>query len=394
MKLPAFQHREERGAVRRIKIIHVVRTLATGGMENIVRKLLDRLDAEVFEQKVCTLITSAKPPHEETICLNRATKRLEFLVPQLARVFMREKPDIVHSRNWAAIEAVLAARLCRVPAIVHSEHGRDLQTLGRQPFRRRVLRRLSYGWADRLFCVSQELKDYYCGELQWGASKFEVVPNGVDTEQFRPDQQARVEIRGRVGAGAKTMVVGTVGRLDPVKDHISLFRAAKMALGKGLDLRLVIVGDGIQRASLDNELARSADLARNTVFTGDVRNVAQWVNGFDVFVLPSLSEGLSNTLLEAMAVGVPPIATAVGGNLEVIEDGHSGLLVRPQDPETMSRYLLELAGDELRREQLARNARDRVRKQFSLDRMLKRYADMYFQLMEPAKKGTPVFSRA
>lgn len=380
--------------MRRIKIIHVIRTLATGGMENIVRKLLDRLGPELFEQKVCTLIRSAGPANVETICLDRVTNRFEFLVPRLAQVFMREKPDIVHSRNWAAIEAIPAARLCAVPATVHSEHGRDLQTLGRQPFRRRLLRRLSYGWADQLFCVSQELKDYYCGELQWGANKFEVVPNGVDTQQFRADPQARIEVRARLRAGAKTMVVGTVGRLDPVKDHITLFRAANMALGRGLDLRLVIVGDGVQRAILQNEVERSPDLAHHTTFTGDVRNVARWISGFDVFVLPSLSEGMSNTLLEAMAVGVPPIATAVGGNTEVIEDRHSGLLVRPHDAEAICGCLMQLAADEVRREQLGRNARDRVAKQFSLDRMLKRYEEMYCELMEPRKKGTPVFSRA
>jgi glycosyltransferase involved in cell wall biosynthesis len=141
-------------------------------------------------------------------------------------------------------------------------------------------------------------------------------------------------------------------------------------------------------------LVRRPDLARHTVFTGDVRNVAEWLNGFDVFVLPSLSEGMSNTLLEAMAVGLPAIATAVGGNTEVIEDGHSGLLTKPRDAETICSYLMHLANYELRRGQLGRNARDRVTKEFSLDRMLKRYQGMYWQVMEPRKKGTAVLSRA
>ena len=99
-----------------------------------------------------------------------------FLVPQLARVFAREKPDIVHSRNWATIEAVAAAQLARVPVVIHSEHGRDLQPIGSQPLRRRVLRRLSYAWADRVFCVSQELKNYYCRELGVAANELEVIP--------------------------------------------------------------------------------------------------------------------------------------------------------------------------------------------------------------------------
>jgi sugar transferase (PEP-CTERM/EpsH1 system associated) len=379
--------------MRRTKIIHVVRTLATGGTEGVVRKLLAGLDPELFEQKVCTLVKSGNPASEEH-CLNSATGKLEFLVPYLAQVFMRERPDVVHSRNWATIEAIAAAKLSVVPAIVHSEHGRDLSTQGAQPIRRRLLRRLAYGWADRLFCVSQELKDYYCRELKWGRDVFEVIPNGVDVEQFRPDDRARAEIRAKLQAGPKTMVVGTVGRLDPIKDHLTFLRAGEMALGKGLDVRLVIVGDGVQRAQLESTLSRNSNLARRTTLTGDVRNVAQFLNGFDVFVLPSLSEGMSNTLLESMAVGVPPIVTAVGGNTEVVEEGRSGLTVDPRDAERICDYLVQLAADEPYRKRLGHNARQRVSRQFSIARMLDRYTRMYCELTQPTEKAMPALRRA
>ena len=380
--------------MRPIRIMHVVHSLATGGMENGVRKLLSGLDPDRFEQKVCTLVRFDDSRSANSLCLNRATHKFELLIPELTRVFRRERPDIVHSRNWAAIEAVAAAKVSAVPGVVHSEHGRDLQTLGHQPLRRRLVRRASYGWADRLFCVSQELKEYHCRELGWGANKFEVIPNGVDIEQFRPDAQARAEVRAKLGAGPKTIVVGTAGRLDPVKDHSTLFRAVGSALEKKLDLRLVIVGEGTLRGVLENELASKPDLARRTTFTGDVGNVAHWLNGLDVFVLPSLSEGMSNTLLEAMAVGLPPVATAVGGNTEVVEDGRSGLLVRPKQAERICRYLLQLASEDEWRRRLGENARRRAVTQYSLGRMLGRYADLYCQLMEPHRKDVPAFSRA
>jgi sugar transferase (PEP-CTERM/EpsH1 system associated) len=341
------------------------------------------LDPDRFHQSVCTVVAGSGALPRNTICLERAPHEAAFLVPQLTRIFARGRPDIVHSRNWATIEAVLAARLARIPGIVHSEHGRDLQTMGRQLRRRRLLRRFSYSCADRVFCVSEELRDYYCRELGLGPTSFEVIPNGVDVEHFRPNAQARADGRAKVGVRTGTLVVGTVGRLDPVKDHSTLLRATEMALENGLDLRLVIVGDGPQRAAIETELASKADLRRHTLLTGDVQNVADWLNVFDIFVLPSLSEGMSNTLLEAMAVGVAPIATAVGGNCEVLEHGHSGMLVQPGNAKDICDLLIQLAAASERRCELGRQARERVIARFSVERMLKRYEEMYCELKKP-----------
>lgn len=370
--------------------MHVIGTLATGGTENGIRKLLSSLDPVRFEQKVCMLRQAPGLIPAGTICIGRTPDRFTFLVPRLRRVFARERPDIVHSRNWPTIEAIAAAKLSAVPAIVHSEHGRDLEYLDAAPFRRRWLRRLSYAWADRLFCVSEELKRYYCKELAWKPNDMHVIPNGVDVEHFRPNARTRQQIRARLEAAEGTIVVGTVGRLDPIKDHRTLLRAAEMALARGMDLRLAIVGDGVERARLEQALARTTNLARSTVLVGNSTNVADWLNGFDVFVLPSLAEGMSNTLLEAMAVGVVPIATAVGGNPEVIEEGRSGLLVAPKDAERISRLLLELAGQKEWRNRLRVNARQRVISQFSLERMVERYTELYCQLMEARQQSARV----
>jgi sugar transferase (PEP-CTERM/EpsH1 system associated) len=352
------------------------------------------LDPHRFQQSVCTLISSSGLQPPNTICLERKAGKLAFLVPQLARVFSRERPDIVHSRNWATIEAVLAAKVAGVGAIVHSEHGRDISTMGRQPLRRKLLRRLSYACADKVFCVSEELREYYCQEIGFRSSSFDVLPNGVNVEHFLPNPQARMEKRAALGAGAGTIVVGTVSRLDPVKDHFTLLQATGMALKNGVDLRLVIVGDGSQRGAIEKELAGKPDLLRRILLVGEVRDVADWLNSFDVFVLPSLSEGMSNTLLEAMAVGVAPIATAVGGNPEVVEHGHSGFLVPPRDAEQICAHLVQLATNGELRCRLGRNARERVVARFSLERMLKQYDDMYSHLMKPEYLRSQALSRA
>jgi len=365
--------------------MHVVRALQTGGVENVVRRLVSGLDPTRFQQTVCTLIPTSDACPVGTICLNRAADRAAFLVPQLRRIFAQQQPDIVHSRNWAAIEAIPAAKIAGVPVVIHSEHGRDIETMNRQPRRRRMLRRLSHRWTDRMFCVSQELRDYYCREIWLPAGAMDVIPNGVDAEEYRPNLQARMDVRVKLLARPETLVLGTVSRLDPVKDHITLLEAASKGLQAGLDLQVVIIGDGSHRGVIEAFLAARPLLRQKTLLTGEVHNVAQWLNGLDVFVLPSLSEGFSNTLLEAMAAGVPPVATKIGGNTEIIEHGRSGLLVTPRDVEGIVNCFVHLARAQEWRLELGRNARERIVRHFSLERMLQRYDRMYSELMERSR---------
>lgn len=378
--------------VKKIRIMHVVRTLATGGTENVVRRLLSTLDPDRFEQRVCTVVASPSGSSIGAISLDRDPHRSAFLVPQLVRLFRRERPHVVHSRNWATIEAVIAAKFAGVAGVVHSEHGRDLNTMGRQPMRRRLLRRMAYASADRVFCVSQELRQYYSRELGISLDSFDVIANGVDIRQFCPDPGVRQKRRAQLEIAPGTFVVGTVGRLDPVKDHRTLIRAAASAIAAGVNLHLVIVGEGSQRSVLENEVEAWPELARRTAFTGEVRNVAEWLNAFDAFVLPSLSEGMSNTLLEAMAVGIACVATAVGGNVEVVENGRSGLFVRPGDVAGIRDCLVRLACVEELRHRLGWYARERIISEFSLDRALRRYEEMYCSL-RPQKMTRSEFSR-
>lgn len=376
-----------------VRIMHVVRSLETGGLENGVRKLLAGLDSGRFQQKVCTLVKANENSAGNTVCLGDSANQKRVLFPRFLRLFQDEKPDVVHSRNWAAIEAITAARLAGVPGVVHSEHGRDTQTLGRQPWRRKLLRRVSYSLADRVFCVSEELKHYYCRELSWGVRKVSVLPNGVDLERFRPDLEARTQFRAAVNAASTTFVVGTVGRLDPVKDQGTLLRAAGMLLKQKLDLRVVIVGEGPQRGPLEEQVRSFPPLSGCTVFAGEQRNVEQWLNAFDVFVLPSLFEGTSNTLLEAMGVGVPPIVTNVGGNPEVLGSPDCGLLFEARDASKLCDCLVRLGVDAEYRKRIGEAARQRALTQYSLTRMLNQYEDLYLQLLESRGNRIPAFSR-
>jgi glycosyltransferase involved in cell wall biosynthesis len=162
----------------------------------------------------------------------------------------------------------------------------------------------------------------------------------------------------------------------------------------GVDARVVVVGDGPERKGLESDVAARTVLGQRVTFVGAVNDVLPWLNSFDIFALPSLSEGMSNTLLEAMAVGIPPLATAVGGNTEVVEHGSCGLLFGPRDAQAMSANLKCLAADPEWRRQLGSNARQRVENCFSLWRMLSAYTQMYSDVLKRDRIAQAKFSRA
>jgi sugar transferase (PEP-CTERM/EpsH1 system associated) len=366
----------------RLRIMHVIDSLGVGGTEEGVRKVLAGLDPCAFEQTVCTVAPSSEVDVKSgsrviSLSLGRSNGERKLLVGKMKALFERERPHVVHSRNWGAIEAVVAARMAGVGTVVHSEHGLEASTYRRQPWRRNVIRRLCFSWADRVFAVSGSLRTYYAKQLRMTESRMDVIANGVDTEKFRPQEDVRRSTRQKLGAGPDTLVIGAVGRLDPVKDHQTLFRAVDSFLSLGLPVQLVIVGEGSERRALEAQIQARTSLARRTSFVGETSDIVSQLNSFDVFVLPSLAEGMSNALLEAMSVGVACVATRVGGNAELIEEGSSGLLFEAGNWEMLAAYLKTLALDPELRFDLGRKARRRVENCFSLDLMLRKYAHMY-----------------
>ncbi len=231
--------------------MHVVDSFGTGGTEAGIRKLLAGLDHAAFEQIVCTVaplrqaeMDPAASMDARVISIGHPGGGRQVLVGKLNRVFNRERPDIVHSRNWGTIEAIVAARLAGVRAVVHSEHGLESTTYRRQPWRRNIIRRFSFHWADKVFAVSRSLRDYYAQQLRIDEQRIDVIPNGVDTDRFRSSNDIRLAMRQHLAVRPNTVLIGTVGRLDPVKDHRTLFRAVDSISLLGLPIQLVIVGDG------------------------------------------------------------------------------------------------------------------------------------------------------
>jgi len=376
--------------------MHVVDRLDLGGTEKVVMKLVRGLEPGLFEHYICTLRGAAAATGEwasgvTVLHAGREGAAFQFNVLRLVRVMRAVRPAIVHSRNWGGIEAVVAARIARVPVAIHSEHGYELAMSSGLPFHRRVLRHFVYRIASAVAAVTDELRNYHAAQAWWNPEAITVLYNGVDLQEFSPQPQIRDSVRERLGIPKDAIVVGSVGRIVPLKDFATLLKAVEVLVPETPNIYVVLVGSGSEVFRLQDYVANSPQLTGRVVFSGVVEHVADLLNGMDIFVLPTLMEGMSNTLLEALAVGLPTVATRVGGNPEVVAEGECGYLFAPQDVPELVSQLRTLLRDSRLRTDFGRAARDRALRRFSLDRMLRRYRDLYIDLA--TRRGVAFASR-
>lgn len=370
-------------AADRLRVLHVISYMGRGGAEMGILKLIAGLGNE-FEQRICTThgydaeFVRSKLSGKEIYVAGSPELRLQFPLFRLTRIMRSYKPHIVHARNWGALEAVLAAKLAGVPVVVHSEHGYEVDMFAGLPLRRRMFRRAAYAVADAVFALTRELRDFHARQAWVGPESIGVIYNGVDTERFAPKRESRVAMRAELGLPVDSFVIGSVGRLVPIKDHATLLKAAARLAETGMDVRVLLVGSGPESENLRRQAAGL--LPGRVYLAGDSDRVPEMLNAMDVFVLPSLGEGMSNTLLEAMACGLPALATNVGGNPEIIENDADGCLFTPGDFEWLAAKLKVLASDRGLASQMGAAARRRATETFSLSGMIKNYRDFYFDL--------------
>jgi sugar transferase (PEP-CTERM/EpsH1 system associated) len=363
------------------RILHVLNRLDAGGTEYAALRIINGL--EEFEHAIC-VTRGVSPAWSSSGCRVRAIFTVgdvahdrQLLLPKLCQVMKSYRPDIVHSRNWGAIESILAARLAGVPVVIHSEHGYELDQLGGLPLRQRLFRSLSYAFADAVFAVSRQLRDFHAQQSWRGRQKLRVIYNGVDPSRFARPDGATHRKRSAWGIPAGRMVVGSVGRMVRIKDYQTLLQAADLLLSSGLDLQVVLAGDGPERPRLEQWARNSTLLRERVTFLGAIQDVEAVLPAFDAFVLPSLAEGMSNTLLEAMACGLPIVASRVGGNPELVDDGSSGLLFTAGSTRELTDKLASVVTDRGLRERLGAEARKKAQLEFSLSRMLTEYRKLY-----------------
>ena len=358
--------------MRPLHICHVMLSLEPGGLENGVVNVVNGLDRDRFRSSICCLrrtgAFAARVRSDVAIeSMNTQGGNSPRTVLRLAKLFRSWGVDIVHTRNAEPFFfGVLGARLSGVPAVIHSEHGRTFP--GRRL--RAAAQRILLSQVDAAFAVSNRLRLDLVHELRLPPDRFEVISNGVDITAFRNNSTLTDDHRQN-----RPVCIGSVGRLVPVKNYPLLLEAISR-ISKERSIKLILVGDGPERGRL-TDMAEKLGIRHLVEFAGHRDDVHSLLRTFDIFVLPSLSEGMSNTLLEAMAAEVAVLASDVGGNIEIIEPECSGLVFRSGDVDHAVSQLSRLVENTSMRLSLARSGRRRVYEDFSVESMLNRYEALY-----------------
>jgi sugar transferase (PEP-CTERM/EpsH1 system associated) len=379
-----------------VRILQVVHGLPRGGLENGVINLLNGLPRPQFQQTVVCLdrrgeMADRVSPQVPIHVLDR--RRHDLALPvRLARIIRSTRPHVVHCRNWNTwADTLLAHRLaaCR-STLVWSFHGfADGHWF---PQRRRLASRaLAFG-TDQLFAVCRDAARRFAGLTGIRSNRFEVLYNGVDCRRFAPCEQ-RDGLRASLGFAADELVILTVASLTPVKGHVQLLEAAaRVTAGTRRRLRFLWLGEGSERTALEARIRRLG-LGRQVQMPGGNDQVPRYLAAADLFVLPSELEGMSNAILEAMASGLPVVAHAVGGNPELVDHGHSGLLCPRGDTEALAQAIGRLVRNDTERLAMGNAGRGRAEQIFSLDAMLVRYADYYRNAL-PFRQQSSLASQA
>jgi sugar transferase (PEP-CTERM/EpsH1 system associated) len=369
-------------------LVHVIDSLAVGGAETGVVNLINATRGS-FRHTVVTMtslgpLAERLPPEVARHCLHKRPGIDLKAIVRLAALLHRLRPAAVHSRNWGALDAVIAARLAGVRVVVHGEHGREASDPHGLDSRRNRIRKALAPLVSRFVTVSSDLGRWLVGTVGIRADKVVTIHNGVDVDHFAAGE--RYAARRALGLSDDAVVIGTVGRLDPIKDQAALVGAFAQLDDVGPRPTLVIVGEGPCRRGLEGDIARFG-LGDRVLLAGERRDIPDVLAAFDIFALPSLGEGISNTILEAMAAGLPVVATDVGGNPELVEHDVTGFLVSPASPSALSAALRAYSTDVGLATRHGKAGRERAARELSLGHMVRAYTSLYVSLCAERRAG-------
>ena len=360
-----------------VAVFYLITELDTGGAQVALWRLLARLDRLRFSSTVACLYNGDKAVAQAIRALGievrdaRMHHKADLVaLLRLYRWIRHLRPTILHTSLFHAnLPGRILGRLAGVPVVICSE-----RTMAMESEWRYRLNRWTIGLVDRVTVVSAQVRDFCTVHIGLPAGKLVLIPNGVELPPA--PLASRQEVRAELGLPLDAPVAGAVSRLDPVKGVRFLIQALARLDG----VHLAIAGDGPERAALE-ALAERLGVAGRVHWLGQRGDVQRLLPAFDLFVQPSLHEGLPNTVLEAMAAGLPVVATGVGGTPEAVVDGVTGLLVRPGDPEPLARAISRLLDDPAARQTMGQAGRERVVQHFTVERMVAQTETLYEQLL-------------
>lgn len=369
-------------------IAHIVYRFDVGGLENGMVNLINHMPEGAYRHVIICLhgysaefLKRLRRPDIEIFSLYKALGKDPRAYLRLWRLLRALKPDVVHTRNLGTIDCLPIAAAAGVPARIHGEHGWDVQDIDGTNRKYRWLRRATIPFTHRYVTVSRELAAWLSATIRIPGEKIVHIYNGVDANRFKP-----ADSRNASGA----FVIGSVGRFAEVKDPLNLVEAFILLMQRRPEfegkVRLVMLGDGPLRPAAVSRL-RQSGFDRYADLPGAQDDVADRLRELDVFVLPSRNEGISNTVLEAMATGLPVVATRAGGTPELVSEGVTGSLVPPQDPSALAGALIRYLDAPETARAHGSAGRDRVEEQFSLQAMFDRYMETYEAVLPRAARG-------
>jgi len=370
----------------KINILHIYQNSKIGGVQQQLLSLLKAYSRERFNPIFCCLGPKEEIGKEiegtgiEFIPLNklRYNRFSSGIVLELHRLMKKKQIHVVRTHRYRSnLYGRLAAFFAGVPVIIASVH--DNYRTDKRP-KRRIMNRILSKITDKIVAVSEDVKEDIIRYDSIDPSKIEVIPNGIDVERFNPEKNT-TDIRKEFSLEEDDIVIGFVGRIVPAKGLEYLLNALPYLNEEFKSIKLLIVGEGSLVEEL-KERAKKNNIFDNILFIGRRRDIPEILASINIFVMPSIAEGLPNALLEAMAMGKPIVTTEVGGIPEIVKNGFNGLLVPPRDTLSLSKAIKELIGNDRLAAKLGQAARDLVHDNLSIKAIAQKWQSLYVSILK------------
>ena len=371
-----------------IRLLHLITELATGGAQISLLRLLEHLDRQRYDIQVACLYNGEREIAQKIRALGIPVTDLGMRTKwhwgafiHLFRLVKKFKPHILHTWMFHAnIPGRILGRLAGVPIIVNGE-----RTMGMEKHWRMYLNHLTGALADRILCVSEHVAQFAREEIGLPAEKLVVIPNGIEMDAFShlPSKEAAREILGLPREG---LLVGSIGRSQQVKGFDILIESFQQFASQFHTVHLIFAGSGPEFAALQSQASRWDHLGQ-IIFLGNVDDVRPVLAALDIYVQPSRYEGMPNAVLEAMASGLPVVASAVGGIPEIVQDHVTGVLVPPQQVSILTAALKSFLMDANTRMRFGRAGREFIRQYYPLTETVAKTEAVYFELIQSKLTG-------
>lgn len=363
-----------------ITILHMIETSGPGGAENMMIRLINNLDEDKYYSIVCLLKDgwlnkTLQSYGIETVIIPQ-TRSLDYQWIKSALKYLTEKKiDLMHSHEFAMNTYSSILSVIKGIPCVSTVHGKNY-------YWEKFHRKLAYKFVSKvssMVSVSDDIKNFLISKVGVNKKQLTVIPNGIDVYTYKNDDDKRIKFRKSIGIKQDAILLGAVGNLYPVKGHKYLIKAVAEIKPKIPEIQLLIAGRGDELSSLEQDV-KSLNLTRNVHFLGFREDIPDILNAIDIFVMPSLSEGMPLSILEAMSAERLVIASRVGGIPEVIIDSKTGYLAESKNSSALAKKVLTSINDTKNVTRIIHNAKQKVILDFSMQAMLSGYTLIYDKL--------------